>query len=96
MDFSVERGKEAWPDLEGDEGAALSLVLGFLTFLFNFESKGGIVKSPQRCSRIVFMKRGCALDKIFFGPLFLNFLDPPLITALGNFPTSLSKLCITE
>ena len=48
--------------------------------LFCFEGNHlprGIVQSPQGCTCVVGMKRGCTLTKNFFGPLFLNFLDPP-------------------
>ena len=59
--------------------------------MFTFESNrlsSGIMQSPHGCSRIVLMKRGCAFAKIFSVFLFLNFLDPSLITALGNLITS--------
>ena len=38
--------------------------------------------NPQGCSCVVGMERGCTLAKNVFGSLFLNFLDPPLLSKM--------------
>ena len=52
----------------------------FRTFFEGNHLLSGIVQQPQGCSCVVGMESS-RLSKIFFGPLFLNFLDLPLQSA---------------
>ena len=79
--FSV--GSQGW-----DKEYANVLKYIFLKNLCNQLLSSGIFQSAQGCqSCVVGMERCCALSETFFGPLFLNFLDPPLCSYFGDLET---------